>query len=319
METSNSIATEVFLDESYLAELIRAEVGRTYATVCVSSVEKFSCHRNRIQSAVRARLGSGLAYPYTAEALSAVFESLVTIGDIADVGKGDYVPRETRVTIFVDGWGRISGGLPLDCGGYAGLGIRDHLEDIPSIGRMVRLEQGIPLPEDWEVASTYFWSRASDEQIYGHLFENTLGGRVPEITESCVFYNPSYRGRSRRERWQNRAVAAKPFVVVRKTGQNTAYFVIVSEIWYEISPDDARKWVLLAERLAKARNYLRADECEGAFVLRLPNMLPQFASAALFSAACGIAQTEKGWDLKIGNSLREYVSVILEVCNCVIS
>jgi hypothetical protein len=174
------------LDTNRVAEYIRAAAGLVYADACQAVPDDFSCHQNRIISVVSARLGLGLACGVDREYLAGLFDILVRIGDLAHVGDGHYVPRESRVTMFAEGWGRIAGGVPLECSGISGKSIEDHLDGVSTIGRMVKLAAGY-IPIDWEEAGIYLWSRASNEELYRHLLKNAVGAKCAPLTESCDF------------------------------------------------------------------------------------------------------------------------------------
>lgn len=327
MEASSpNIVTGVgrFPSASYLAECIRAAAGMAYADSQKEETASFSCHRNRIMSAVTARLGSGLACETSREQLSELFDILADLGDLAHVGNGDYVPREFRVTRFAEEWGRISGGLPLECLNVSGELIEDHFESIPTIGRMVKLAAGSS-PDDWEVAEYYFWTKASDQELYAHLLEDLSGAKCPPMADSCVFYDVGRRARTRGDRWHSRPIGSGSFAVARKAGPVASYYVILfgakggTAQWREVTPDDARKWILLSERIAKVKNYIRGEEGPESVVVYVPDMLPRFARVALFSCASEVVRREKGWNIEIPNLLRDFFDTVLDCSNCVIS
>jgi hypothetical protein len=311
------------LDDSYLAEMLRTSASRVYAETDSNGEGAFLCHSNRIVSKVFTRLGSGTACDVSRDQLSQLFKILVKIGDLADIGKANYAPRESRVSFFVDGWGRIAGGVPLECAGVSGEGVEDHLESVFTIGRMVKLSTGVAMPVDWEICETHLWSKASDNALYEHLLENCLGVRCPPVVDSCEFYDTNRSG-GRRFRWRQKKPALATFIVARIVGQ-ADYFVILPDPkndaleWFELLQDDARKWIVLAERITKLRNFVPSACFEGYRVVHLPNILPDFLLRALLSCSAATRRTDKGWELRIGDELLDFLVTILALGNCALS
>ena len=70
-------------------------------------------------------------------------------------------------------------------------------------------------------------------------------------------------------------------------------------LWFEVDKEEARKWVLLAEKLANTTNFIRASKGEQSVVFFLPDMFPDAWTTAIFACSSKIIPAENGWMLEI--------------------
>ncbi len=89
--------------------------------------------------------------------------------------------------------------------------------------------------------------------------------------------------------------------------------------WFELLPDDARKWIVIAERVRKLRNFVPSARLERFRMIHLPNILPDFLLRALLSCSAATRRTEKGWELRIGDEFLDFLVTILALGNCALS
>ena len=188
---------------------------------------------------------------------------LVLLEDLAQIGRGYCVPRESRVVRLARNWGRIAGGLPLYSSEHPDLGIKSVHDN--TIGRVAELIDGFDSHDrGTEHSEVFAWMGRNTEQIFAGLNQDLPDRRSSQPPEKAVvFYNAGFhRARTRGHRWQGKAPRDQ-FVVARTTGLPTHYFICFAKgssswQWFELSKEEARKWVLLVEKCAGTTNVVRA-------------------------------------------------------------
>jgi hypothetical protein len=162
----------------------------------------------------------------------------------------------------------------------------------------------------------------SGDQVFSDLCE-----RLPERSvsrppeDATVYYNTQFqRARTRGERWQNR-IPNGAFVVARTGGLPTHYYVYVpkeghrGKLWFEVGHEEARKWVLLAEKAAGATNLIHGNDNNNGVGFFLPDMLPGAWTAAIFACASTIFPADKGSMLEIQPEARGLLEILLRGAN----
>jgi hypothetical protein len=66
-----------------------------------------------------------------------------------------------------------------------------------------------------------------------------------------------------------------------------------------VSHEEARKWLLLAEKASNATNRISAKAETNGVSFLLPDMLPKAWMASLFACAARVVPEEKGWTLEV--------------------
>lgn len=253
--------------------------------------------------------------------VSWIIDLLVYLEDLADVGSGYYLPRESRVVRLAKGWGRVAGGLPLDLSEHPEDGV-ELLED-ESVGRVVRTAEDFDLQDQGTEHSEVFrWAGKSVDRLFAELRD-----RLPRQTASApprditVYYHAEYlRARSRFERWQIKYPRG-PFVVGR-TGSHPAHYSVQVQrageggtAWFEVSREEARKWVLLAEKVANTTNKVSTRKELGSVSFFLPDMLPKAWMSSLFACAVAVVPAEKGWKLNVPSGAMGLLEDLLKTAN----
>ena len=234
---------------------------------------------------------------------------------------GTYIPRESRVVRLTECWGRIAGGLPLELSEHPEGGTESlHWE---SVGRVVRMAQDFaPHDHGTEYSEVFRWAAKSVERLFADLCDG-LPERPssPPPEETTHYYNSQYRRvRTRGDRWQNRFPGGA-FVIARTGSLPVHYCVHVRRegqreaAWFDVSHEEARRWVLLAEKLAGSTNRIAAKADGHGVSLLLPDMLPEAWTAALFACASEVVPVEKGWTLGIQNEAMTLVKILLQNAN----
>jgi hypothetical protein len=317
---------EPFPTQAWLAEAVRTVASRLYGQVGMEASEEnssapFAVHRTAITGQVSKTFGALLDEGAPHLSVSWVLELLLQIEDLAHIGQGYYIPRESRVVRLAHGWGRIAGGLPLDSSEHPDKGIKSVQRG--TIGRLVRLAENFsPHDHGTEYSEVFEWMTRNADQIFSDLCE-----RLPERSASrppadaTVYYNAQYqRARTRRDRWQNKFPEGA-FVVARIGSLPTHYYVHISKgehsgmSWFEVTKEEARKWVLLAETVAGTTNPFRVDGNGKSVGLFLPDMLPAAWTAALFACSSTVIPGDKGWTLEIKPEARGLLEILLRGAN----
>jgi hypothetical protein len=173
-----------------------------------------------------------------------------------------------------------------------------------------------------EYSEVFQWSTRSADRIFSDLCEELPDRSAsPPPEDATAYYNAQHqRARTRGDRWQNRLPDAA-FVVARTGSQPTHYSVRVrqegqrSDEWFEITHQEARRWVLLAEKLTGSMNRIPMNLKESGLSLFLPDMLPKAWTAAIFACASTVVPAEKGWTLEIQTEARELLEMLLRGAN----
>jgi hypothetical protein len=82
-----------------------------------------------------------------------------------------------------------------------------------------------------------------------------------------------------------------------------------------VSGEEARKWVLLAEKAANATNRVSAKAEGDGVSFFLPDMLPRAWLAGLFACAARVIPAEKGWTLDVRAEAMALLGILLRSAN----
>ena len=312
--------------QAWLAEVTRTTATRMFAQASVESDESgnestVAVHRGALTTQVHKIFGALLDQDAPPFSVSWVVDLLVHLEDLGDIGYGYYVPRESRVVRLAECWGRIAGGLPLELSEHPEGGIEPL--GCESLGRIVKTEYDFaPHDQGTEYSEVFTWGGKSVDRLFSDLCE-----RLPERVASAppeehtVYYNSQgQRARNRGDRWQT-SFPGGPFVVARTGSQPTHYSVQVRREgerdagWFEVSHEDARKWVLLAEKVASATNRISAKAETNGVSFLLPDMLPRAWMASLFACAARVMPEEKGWRLEVHAGGMALLETVLRSAN----
>ena len=277
------------------------------------------------KAAITAQLskGFGALYDESAQQFSGswIVDLLVHLGDLGDVGHGYYIPRESRIVRLASQWGRIAGGLPLELSEHSDKGIGSVLND--TVGRLTELRSEFEdFDQDTEHSAVYDWLVNSEEQKHARLWsllpERTVS-RPPE--ELTVFYNANLRrGRTRGDRWHNK-MPEESFVVARIGKQPSLYYLMTTRrggrgnAWFELEKEEARLWILLAERMAGTLNRILVKQDEQSRTFLLPDMLPKAWTAAILACASTVVPEERGWRVEVQAEAFASVGILLRSAN----
>ena len=312
--------------QAWLAEAVRTTATRLFAQAGLEGDETakkgtVAVHRGGLTTQVHKVFGALIDQNAAEFSVSWIIDLLVYLEDLADVGSGYYLPRESRVVRLAQGWGRVAGGLPLDLSEHPEDGV--ELVEGESVGRIVKTAEDFDLQDQGtEHAEVFRWAGKTVDGLFAELCER-LPGRAASARplDATVYYNAGHlRARSRGERWQSKFPAG-PFVVARTGSQPAHYSVQVQRVgeggtaWFEVSREEARKWVLLAERFAKTTNrvFMRKEGSGVSFLL--PDMLPRAWMAGLFACAATVIPAEKGWTLNVSGGATGLLANLLRSAN----
>jgi hypothetical protein len=266
----------------------------------------------------------GALYAETAPhfSVSSAVDLLVQLGDLGDIGHGYYIPRESRIVRMTTAWGRIAGGLPTEFSEHSETGIECVLDS--TVGRVVRLRGGFAKhDQETEHSEVYEWITSADEKNLGRLW-----ARLPDRTamkppeETTEYYNAGFRrGRTRKERWHNKAPDTA-FVVARTRTLPAHYYLLGAKPshpgkgWFQLESEEARRWILSAEKIGGVTNVLRTSESEGERTFLLPDMLPRAWTAGILACASIVTPGEGGgWCLKVRREALDVLGVLLRSAN----
>ena len=114
---------------------------------------------------------------------------------------------------------------------------------------------------------------------------------------------------------------AEAFVVARIGTQPTHYYVFGAKVghrgkvWFEVEREQARRWILLVEKMAGTTNLIRLSRSDRGETFVLPNMLPGAWTTAILACASIATPAEKGWTLEIQPEGREVLGILLRSAN----
>lgn len=313
--------------QAWLAERVRMVATRLYAQAEARGGKKgdgspIAVHVAAITAQVSKVFGAiyDEAAPQFSE--SSIVELLVRLGDLGDIGYGYYIPRESRIVRMTAGWGRLAGGLPAEFSEHPEKGIECILET--TIGRIVRLRGNFSeFDQETEHSEVYESITSTDEKNLGRLWArlpDRIVTRPPD--ETTEYYNAGFRrGRTRRDRWHNKVPDAV-FVVARTRTLPAHYYLLGANPsrpgkgWFELESEEARRWILSAERIGGVTNLLRTSESEGERTFFLPDMLPRAWTAGILSCASTVTPGEDGgWCLKVQRQAFEALEILLRSAN----
>jgi hypothetical protein len=309
--------------QSWLAEVIRAVATILYAKATEEARESspFAIHRNAISGQVVRTFGLILDETAPELSVSGGIDILVRLGDLATIGEGYCIPRESRIVRLTRNWGRIGGGLPLSFSEHQDAGVK--APPMATIGRIVELVEDSDVDDrGTEHSDVFTWIRSNDDQIISLLIQALPDRPSSQPPNGSVkFYHAELtRVRMRGDRWQNKAVENQ-FAVARTTRLPTHYMVCFRKEnlsgwrWFEVSKEEARKWIMLAERRAGTKNKLPAKHSADEVHLWLPDMLPDAWTTALFSCSATICPTDGGWQLGFPGDVLPLLRMILQSAN----
>jgi hypothetical protein len=312
---------------AWLAEMVRTVTSRLYAQ------ERAKVHENEDsmpvavhKAAITAQLSKifGALYDESVPQFSGswMVDLLVRLGDLGDIGNGYHLPRESRIVRLASGWGRIAGGLPIEASEHATEGIISM--STSSIGRLVRLESGFSQHDhDSEHSEVYVWLTETVEQTCARMWGRLPAHAVSRPTEDAIrYYNVGSRhGCTRGERWNN----MKPedlFVVARTGIQPMHYYLIVAssryekEKWFEIEREEARRWIMLAEKRAGITNSIQMSSNGHVNKFRLPDMLPGAWTVGMMACATAIIPyAEGGWIVEVKPDELDLLGILFRSAN----
>jgi hypothetical protein len=311
----------------WLAEITRMVIARMFAQTMTQNFEKKdeetnAIHKSAITNQVSKVFGAlfdEYAPPFS---ISWIVDLLVQLQDLADIGYGYHIPRESRIVRLAHGWGRIAGGLPLELSEHPEGGIQAVLGG--TIGRLVKLSENFAQhDQNTEHSKVFHWMSRSAEMHYSDLREQLAeknSTRPPE--DKTEYYNAQYqRARTRRDRWQNK-LPDHAFVVARTQGLPLHYYVYIpiesktGKGWFEVTHEEARNWIILAEKRASTINQIRVTSNDNGSTFLLPDMLPAAWTMAILSCASTVVLAEKnGWIVVVQKEALDLMGILLRGAN----
>lgn len=313
--------------QAWLAEKVRMVVTRLYAQAEAQGGKNGDGSPIAVHiAAITAQVSKvfGALYDKTAPQFSEplIVELLVLLGDLGDIGHGYYIPRESRIVQMTAEWGRIGGGLPMEFSEHPETGVA-HVLKTP-IGRVVKL-RGDLAKDDYgtEYSEVY-------ESITNRL-EKTLAQSWARLPDRAVtrppeqvmeFYNAGFRrGRTRGERWHTKMPDAA-FIVARTRTVPAHYYLLGAKRghpgknWFELERHEARRWILLAERIGEVTNVIRTSATGDETTFFLPDMLPVTWTSEILACASTVTPGEKsGWCMKVHTEARGLLEILLRNAN----
>lgn len=293
--------------QPWLLEVLRSYAAAQYAhavSVVRADIPQ-AVHRAAIDGAASTALGPVISTDISDVSISRGIDLLIMIGDLAHIGHGYFVPRESRVVRMSRNFGRIAGGLPLTFIEHTGAQIADVHTD--TLGRIV------PLPPEAkrdsaavEHATSLRWEAADHDDLFSRLAASLPAKPVSASPDGSVaFYSVASKRTGRRtERWQPHDPGA-PFIVARSTHLPRQYFVCLrasrsrSLQWFEVPSDSAREWLLLAEKTAGVTNRIRGTHLDSGLQICIPNILPKSVMRAVLVCASNAVPIDGGWDILV--------------------
>jgi hypothetical protein len=313
--------------QAWLFEATRMVTSRIFAQTMIQNGAKKEAETNTVhKSAIISQVSKvfGALFDETSPQFSIpwIVDLLVQLQDLADIGYGYHIPRESRIVRLVEGWGRIAGGLPLELSEHREEGIEKVLGG--TLGRLVKFSDNFaPHDQYTEHSKVFRWMSQSVDTQYSDLYEQLPekgSNRPPE--KKTEYYNPKYqRARTRRDRWQNK-LPDQSFVVARTIGLPAHYYVFIptqeenSKAWFDLTHEEARNWILLAEKQAGATNHIYESSKDNFTTFLLPDMLPAAWVIAILSCASTVVRAENnGWIVEVQKEARELTEILLGSAN----
>lgn len=314
--------------QRWLLEMARVVATRLYAQVKEEAENKdvsqpVAVHKAAITAQVAKIFGS--LYEETAPQFSEswIVDLLVQLGDLGHIGHGYYIPRESRIVRLTNGWGRIAGGLPIELSEHSDKGIGSVLDC--TVGRLVQLLRDFEeFDQDTENSVIYDWLTSTDKNKYAQLSSRLPVRKVSSPPkEATVFYNAGFRrGRKRSERWHNK-IPAEPFVVARTVMRPYHYYLMETnngkccEGCFELEKEEARPWILLAEKMAGTMNELQIKQGNQGGTFYLPDMLPEAWTSGILACASSVTEEKEkgGWMVEVEPEALELVMILLRSAN----
>src|ERR1035437_1825030 len=311
----------------WLAEATRMVTSRMFAQTMTQNFEKKEAETNAVhKSAITSQVAKVLGALFNGNApqfsISWIVDLLVQIQDLADIGYGYHIPRESRIVRLTHGWGRVAGGLPLELSEHPDGGIQTVLGG--TIGRLVKLSENFAQhDQNTEHSKVFHWMLRSADAHYSDLREQLpekSSARPPE--DETEYYNAQYqRVRARRDRWQNK-LPDHAYVVARTRGLPMHYYVYIpteaetGNGWFEATHEEERNWIILAEKRAGTINQIRVTSNDNGSTFLLPDMLPTAWTMAILSCASTVVLAEKnGWIVEVQQDARELMEILLRGVN----
>jgi hypothetical protein len=309
--------------QTWLTEVVRTVATTLYAKAADENTENrpSAVHRKVIAAQVARAFGAILDHDASNLSISGAIDILIPLGDLASVGQGYYIPRESRIVRLTRSWGRIAGGLPLSFSEHPVAAVKSP--QVATIGRIVELDDDFDVVDrGTEYSEVFTWISKSSEQILSLLNQDLPDNSSRPQDGAVKFYNAGFsRARTRRDRWQVKA-ARNQFVVAKTNGVPTHYFVCFLKKnlsgwhWFELTTKDkARKWVLLAERWAGSTNVIRAKYIEREVHFSVPDMLPDAWTTALLACGASAFHTDEGWRLVISSDILPLIRILFQSAN----
>ena len=303
----------------WIAEALRATISRMYAETGGEPVHRTAITSHVSKAFLSTDVDTLLNQP------SSIFDILVVIEDVADVGNGYYMPRESRVTRLSPSFGRIAGGLPYEHSEHPDSD-EELLKPI-TIGRIVRLDPAVSVdPDTVEYSSVIEWTKQTPRWIYERLIEELPRHGVSRPIEHEVYFyhaDPK-RGYSRRDRWRTKE--PKATFGVARCGMSPVHYFLFGNVrgrsdheWIELTKEAARKWILLMERTADIRNRMQTIREGSQLSFTLPDMLPREWTSAILACATDALVIEKGWRVTCDASTEQALTDILTSANIELS
>lgn len=311
--------------QAWLCEATRSVVSRLYGESgqqlqAGEATSNGGIHRTAIVSQVTKSFGALLNSDASSLSASRILDLLLELEDVAHLGNGFYIPRESRVVRLGDDWGRIAGGLPLEFSEHSEAGI--ETVSAVSLGRVVRIKDTSGFVDEMsEYSEVFEWSQMSDKHRFSTLLE-----RLPKEmlasppASSVVYYNSGIRrARSRRDRWLEKNPGGS-FTVARGVTLPASYYVCLEGRggprinWFEVDSNEARKWILLSERIHNVTNTIRRGIGEG-LSFTLPNMYPNSWTQAFLAVASLAVESDNGWQLEVQTCFEDLVLKLTDAAN----
>jgi hypothetical protein len=306
--------------QPWLADIIRASVAEEYAEVLQSDdTNTGGVHRNAVNAHVSKAFGALLSPDHLDLSISDTVDLLVRLGDLGELGEGYLIPRESRILVLPDVWARVAGGMPSSSSEHDEIGISDL--GTGTVGRIVQTNDQFDRANvDTEHSELLYWMTENPDEIFTHLSR-----RLPErpsmepVESSLRFYHAGIKSTTRRGRWQIEP-SRELFVVARTGTSPVRYYVYFStkpipSRWFSLQKDDAKKWLLLAERYCLTTNRIHTERLDGQVTARLPDMLPDSWTVALLACSSAVIPIEMGWNVTIPANVWPLFQLILKIGN----
>ena len=172
--------------QSWLVEAIRAVATTLYAkaTYECSDTKSFAVHRAAISGQLSRTFAAILDDALPELSIPVGIDLLVLLEDLAQIGKGYCVPRESRIVRLARNWGRIAGGLPLYSSEHPDLGIKSIHDN--TIGRVAELIDGFDSHDrGTEHSEVFAWMGRNTEQIFADLNQDLPDRRSSQPPEKA--------------------------------------------------------------------------------------------------------------------------------------